>query len=422
MIHNNEIFNGVFLKRENNLWGCVDNTGSTLIPSKYDIVSTRNYGDDIIHILCGHDGYFFKGKHGEKENTIYTGIYDLYDPYGNLLIGGLSDYEYDKGTSTYKLLFGKEWKLYPKGNNSWDYDHYKCTKRGKWMILGNDFTIPFNYSLQYIDNLTGHWFSSKNSLKGGIFQYKDNQLVGEFHGYKSLIPFPKDILFDKMSIINASTICGINNPGCANEERCIIFINKHTKSKFYTWTDTIDEHYTFVYRGRLGLLKDGKEVLPCEFDFMTKPFNDWIFIVKRYPFIPDASTWGKYYVLLYKIKDHYYSDAELRSSIPAINIVDGDTVEQLFHNDAFELHLVGEDPNDLKSYAISKKFSNYFVSTFADLLSKPIEKDTPSYSMWRSADMVEKEKRGKNNDYDDHDYYGLMDALDGEIEAYWNID
>lgn len=40
---NDKIYEGVFLERQNNLWGCVDIIGNTLIPCKYDIVSIRNY-------------------------------------------------------------------------------------------------------------------------------------------------------------------------------------------------------------------------------------------------------------------------------------------------------------------------------------------------------------------------------------------
>lgn len=421
---NDKIYEGVFLERQNNLWGCVDIIGNTLIPCKYDIVSIRNYGDDIIHIICGYNGEFFTGEHGEKEKTIYTGIYDLYDIHGNLLIGGFCDYEYDKITTSYSFLFGKQWKLYPKKTNSpWSYNHYECAKHGKWIVLSADFIISFNYSLQYIDRLTKSWFTSKCSLKGGVLHYKNNVLYGEFKGYTSPVPFPSEVLFDRVWIANANTIVGVNHPNCANEEKYIICISNHIKSKNYSWTETIDEHYSFVYQNRLGLVKDGKEVLPCDFTYISKPINGWVFLVKKYPFIPDSSTWGKYFVLLYKVKDHYYSDAEFRNSVVAIRVIEENRVKQLFNEGVFELHQIGDNNDDLKSYAVSKKSSQHFTTSFLEALGTPVEKDETSlFNQWCSAEVVEKEIKRPAKDYDSHDYYGLKDALDGEIDAYWNID
>ena len=405
-------------------WGCLDKNGEFIIPCLYDIITMHIHKDSKSHILCAHEGMSFSGWHGSKEETIYTGIYDLYDNYGDFLIGGFNDYEYDEDYSIYKFLFGRQFKLIPKApDKPWSKNRFHLSNRGKWIVLGEDFVVPFDFRLQYIDVFTCDRFTSKHSLKGGLFYLKDNILYGEFKRYAVPIAFPIDVLFDKISVVNKTTILGINHPSCANEERSVIYLNSHIKTNYYKWTNTIDEHYTFVYQGRLGLLKDGKEVLPCEFEYVTKPINDWSFVVKKYPYIPDKCTWDKYYVLLHQIKDCYHSDFQFRNSLVAIRIIDKEIIEELLCQGAFLLSKVGEDRNSLKSYALMDGYQKWFEKNFIQQLHEPQDKKQQYYyNYWMSSELMEIMKKGLNNNFGNHDNYGLMDALDGNPDAYWNID
>jgi len=405
-------------------WGCLNKDGVYLIPCLYDLVSFHKYDDNKNLILCASGGDFFTGIQGGKERTIYTGSYDLYDTKGNFLLGGFNDYEYHYETSTYRFLYGRKWKLFPKKSNYLlESNRFHIGKRGKWIILNQDLIFPFDCHLQYVDRITGYWFTSKHSLEGGRLYLKDDVLYGEFKGYSVPIKFPNDVLFDKISIINTTTFLGINHPNCANEEQSVIYMNKMTKSSYYEWTETIDEHYTFVYRGKLGLLKDGKEVLPCEFEYITKPINNWVFIVKKYPYIPDERTWGKCYVLLYQIKDSFYSDYQFRTSVIAIKMIDKEYLEQLLYQGAFKLQKVGADSTNIKSYALIENNSDFFEKGLLDQLHKPLKKeDEYYYNYWQSCDLMKLMRERKKKNYDEQDNYGLMDALDGDPEAYWNID
>ena len=406
-------------------WGVIDSMGNTVVPFIYDEIKIRENASGMILIMCGYDGEFYKGYTGRsnhKEETIYTGKYDLYDSKGEFLLGGFCDYEFDLQTMTFLFLFGRKWMLYPKhSDHPWEVNRFSLGNPGKWIMLNMDFNIPFDYNLQYVDPITHYYFTSKDSFKGGRFLYEKNKLMGYFKRYTSPICFPADILFDKITNVNSTTILGINHPFCANEKRRVVHIGSHIKSDCYYWTETIDEQYTFVYRYGLGLLENGKEVLSCDYAFITKPVDGWTFVVKSYPYIPDKRVHGKYFVLLWDLKQYKY-DFQIYKAIVAIEVIDKKDIEGLLYEGALKLYKVGEDETSLSSYTVQNKNIHRFNDSFVKMIHAPVNVYEPSHTYWQSSEGMKLKKEGPIKSHYEDDHYGLMDALDGNPDAYWNID
>ena len=398
-------------------WGVIDCTKRLIIPYKYDTIELRQYDDLCFHLLCGYDGIIYTGNNRnivDEEVTIFTGVYDLYDIKGTFLLGGFSDYEYNKTSKTFQFLLGREWTLYPK-KSTWEYNRFSCFIRGKWLLLSLDFCVPFNYRQQYVNTKIGYPFTTSHSLLGGQFKYKDKKLLGQFKGYDSPISFPEDILFDKVETINTNTIIGYSSYG----KRCIINIEAHKKSALYSNSDVIDEHYSFIYQNGLGLLRDGQQILSCNYEYITKPVDGWVFVVKRYPYIPDSSVWGKYFVLLWDLKKYKY-DFQIYKTLVAIDVIEKDKFKELLYKGAFKLIKVGDDVNNLNSYTLKSSDLSLFKDSFVDLIQKPRSvNEELEYNYWQSAELMKEEPKPNEDIYD---HYSLMDALDGDPSAYWNIE
>lgn len=72
-------------------------------------------------ILAGRDGHMLgEGQHGcSYHETEYSGLYDLYNFDGKLILGGFTDFSYDNDRKLYLFRFGGQWKT-----DCEDYDEY----------------------------------------------------------------------------------------------------------------------------------------------------------------------------------------------------------------------------------------------------------------------------------------------------------
>ena len=94
-------------------WGCIDESARIIIPIRYDTIEFRQY-DCGPQIVCGRSGVLLTGTRElgfYEKNTIYTGVYDLFDMDGTLLLGGFDDYLFDSISRLYHFFFGRSWTI-----------------------------------------------------------------------------------------------------------------------------------------------------------------------------------------------------------------------------------------------------------------------------------------------------------------------
>lgn len=124
-------------------WGCLSNNGKILITPHYDCF--KFYYN--LFILAGRDGHMLgEGQHGcSYHETEYSGLYDLYNFDGKLILGGFTDFSYDNDRKLYLFRFGGQWKTdcedYDEYGNSIFYYSFHFEKgNSRWLILDNNLT------------------------------------------------------------------------------------------------------------------------------------------------------------------------------------------------------------------------------------------------------------------------------------------
>ena len=124
-------------------WGCLRNDGKILITPRYDCF--KFYCN--LFILAGRDGHMLgEGQHGfSYHETEYSGLYDLYNFDGKLILGGFTDFSYDNNRKLYLFKFGGHWKTdcedYDEYGNSIFYYSFHFEKgNSRWLILDNNLT------------------------------------------------------------------------------------------------------------------------------------------------------------------------------------------------------------------------------------------------------------------------------------------
>lgn len=195
------------------------------------------------------------------------------------------------------------------------------------------------------------------------------------------------------------------------------------------YTSPIDEHYSFVYQNHgfgLGLLKDGREVIPCVYDYITRPLDGWCFAIRKYPFVPGLKEWDNYYVILCDVERYSYNWIEPKNILVAIDSFHKDNLEIVLSYGGLRLFKTGKDRNNLKSYTIRTNYSSLFLPSFLDLIDVPIfVNNYKPTTYWLSVEDAYEETHKKGlyslEDTSSDDYDLINDGLDGEASAYWGL-
>lgn len=407
-----KITHGIYLIQKNNLWGCADDKGNVIIPIKYDTIDISIC--DSEKIVCGRNGkqyngyvsysYFF--KEDISFDTIYTGVYDLYDTKGKLLLGGFIDYKYIEKCKMYLFKYGHNYKYY-EGEGT-KRSPYICKKPyGEWIFLNSHFC-----------------FANGICVDGSVLEYKGDCLQGYVkHKDKPEENLEiKDVLYSNIELKNSTTILCKRGRGCVSSY-CIYNIKEASFSLSYKWIDILDSTYSFVYQHeQIGLLKNNIAVIPCKCSYITNPIDGWCFAAIKYPYTPNSDTWGKFYVILCNINENRYDAIPYKQIIVAIDNIDEESLRDLLASGG--LMLYKKDSNrKFSSFTISQQFKSFFRIDFLKMLNTPFyEKTFEPKCYWQSATAykIMLEKKYKVNSF--HDSYTLMDALDGDLSAHWNID
>lgn len=217
----------------------------------------------------------------------------------------------------------------------------------------------------------------------------------------------------------------------------LLYIKERSLSKFYSNIKIIDEEYAFVSMNySIGLIRLGKETIPCEFSYITKPVNGWSFLFKKYPYFPNSNKDGKMYCRIAKVSKVIHS-YDIRECLLVEEDIDSNNLEYFLYKGFYKLqHLNKSKEDDLKSVYVES--DKHFPKAFYSLLGKPnkgcteneeelsFEQKTAhgkSKLYWCSGSDLKKEVESRKKTYIcDNEHYGLMDALDGNPDAYWNID
>jgi len=445
--HNEEIYPGVFLFKKDNFWGCVDIVGNIIIPIKYDVISVCDCAGEK-HIICGRDGkqyagHIHKDYHDINNNikTVYTGVYDLYSNEGHLKIGGFIEFKYNKEFKAYLFKFGHNYE-YLEGNGTVSSPYRFKLPYGEWILLSSWFCFVKSYSYTYQKSLPSiFWITENNkSIEGSVLQYNNGylqELCRRTDKPVEPIVISNEVLFDDIKFVNSTTILCKKGKAKASSY-CIIHVSEDNYSRFshpvfngntiispnYKWVKILDEHYTFVYNSnRIGLLKDGRTVIPCDYSFITIPIDGWCFAAIKYPFIPDKETWNKYFVILCNVQKHRYDFIKREDIIIAIDNINEDVLKNLFNEGGFLLYKMKNEDCNISSFTVSKRYKNYFNQSFLHSLNQSFyEGNIKLTHYWLSSDSVKTEIENMHKQPEIHDTYSLIDALDGDPNAYWNID
>lgn len=441
-----EIYSGVYLIKESNLCGCVDVTGNIIIPVKYDIISVI-YSTGEKQIICGRDGkqytgYICKGNNEVEDEikSVYTGVYDLYNHEGRFKIGGFIELRYNKEFKAYLLKYGHNYE-YCEGVGTASSPYRFKHPYGEWILLSSRFCFVKSYSYLYKASFPSNFWITENnkSIEGAVLQYHNGYLYGIVRGGgkpDGPIVFSNDVLFDDVKFVNSTTI--LCKRGRARTSSYSVIHVSEDKSRFshptfngntifspsYKWIKVLDEHYALVYdRNRIGLLKDARVAIPCDYSFITLPIDGWCFAAIKYPFIPDKETWNNYYVILCNVENHRYDFIKREDIIIAIDNISEENLEALLCGRGLLLYKMKDEDSNISSFTISNRYKTCFNQTFLQLLhSASIESGNECPHYWFSANSIESEMEHMNKQPEIHETYSLMDALDGDPDAYGNID
>lgn len=420
-----EFDNGISFIQEGGSWGCTNKKGNVIVPTKYDTISYKYFDETNGWIVCGRNGNIYTGYiwHSNFYNerpfeTRYTGVYDLYDTNGNLLLGGFIDYEYITKCNLFKFKYGQNYKLC-EGDGSYNSPYRFKPQYGEWILLNSQFRFTNAYS--YFKNDSFCWITeNRTSVLGSIFNRKAEYLQGNVNledriGDRITI---KDVFYSDIECKNSTTLL------CKREGAYSIFnLNGAFFTPFYKWIEILNTTYAYVYQnGHIGLLKKGFTAIPCKYSYITHPIDGWCFAAIKYPYTPNSETWNKYYVILCNVEKNRYDFIPYENIIVAIDNIDGSSLQNLFYSGALLLYKKGCN-KDISAFTISKQYKSLFRSEFLNILNQNFyDGEYEHKNYWESAYACRLKLEYKSKANSIQDSYSLMDALDGDPSAYWNID
>lgn len=241
------------------LWGCMNEDGKTLVPVKYDCIKIVSD-----YILAGRDAELFT-DYNLNHSSDYTGVYDLYDLSGTLLIGGFRTFEYIEEQGLFKFLFGGKWE-------------HVCDLIDEW----NDVYHEYNS----FDNTNAKWLITDKELRA-IKLTKDNEEYVFRKGSKITITKSKeekrivnywncslDVLFK-----SCPTVAGQYLIAESGNQYYAIRLSDGKESTLYDEVKHICDNLFFVRLGdNVGIVDFyGNIILPINYVALTYPVCSYVF-------------------------------------------------------------------------------------------------------------------------------------------------
>jgi len=123
------------------IWGCLNRKGECIIDARYDCFKIQDG-----FILGGRNGRMLgsgQQGYGYYEDE-YGGVYDLFDFYGNLIIGGFTSFYYNQNQELFVFQFGGNWKIEYDDHDEWGnhyspyYSYYFEKGNSRWLVLDKE--------------------------------------------------------------------------------------------------------------------------------------------------------------------------------------------------------------------------------------------------------------------------------------------
>ena len=383
------------------LWGAVSGRGKRIIDAKY-----LNYKMQSGYIVAGRDGGYFPDTDDcdyAWYGSNFDGVYDLYSKDGELLIGGFREFEYDERNGLFIFFFGGDWKEYSAFDDDWNNIHINGYRfeRGidLWLILDKDLKT-------ILRDKDGKPKQFEKGFLGKIDIKQENGRI------KHVYNMPIELMAKGFSHVAINSII-INDSNSEYHKSQAVDIATGKKTKLYSKIEQVTEKLFYFADGNyVGITNINSDVLIGDCLLITYPVNNYILIGKK-------GTEGNYSVLLYNL-----DDLKQPVAIAIQNISEDDLVH---HAEGHWLKMVVDSSlSGLKALIVPN--SRFLENKFIDLVTTKEGTDYKfgshdnSYFFsndWRFNHDEENYGDG-GNDWNDNG--SLMDALDGEPDAYWNID
>lgn len=251
------------------LWGVVKSNGKIIIDAKY-----ANYKIQSDFIVAGRDGRYFPDDDNDDYcwyGSNYSGVYDLYNKNGELLIGGFREFEYDERNEIFIFFFGGDWKEYSVLDDDWNNIHIKGYKfdrgDGLWLFLDKDFKT-------ILRDKVGNSKSFEKSFIGKITSKKERDQI------RYISNMPIEFMAKGFSHVAKNSII-INDSNSIYHKSQAVNIQTGRKTKFYSKIEQITETlFFFAEDKKVGIANIRKELIK-DCVFITYPINDFYFIAKE---------------------------------------------------------------------------------------------------------------------------------------------
>lgn len=383
------------------LWGVVTCNGKRVIDAKY-----LNFKIQSGFIVAGRDGHYFPDDDNDDYNwygSNFSGVYDLYNKEGELLIGGFREFEYDERNGVFIFFYGGEWKEYSAFDDDWNNIHIT----GYRFERGIDLWLILDKNLKTI--LRDKDGKPKQFEKGFLGKINIKQENGSI---KHVYNMPIELMAKGFSHVAINSII-INDSNSEYHKSQAVDIATGKKTKLYSKIEQVTENLFYFADGNyVGITNINSDVLIGDCLLITYPVNNYILIGKK-------GTEGNYSVLLYNL-----DNLKQPVAVAIQNISEDDLVH---HAEGHWLKMVVDTSlSGLKALIVPN--SRFLENKFIDLVTTKEGTDYKfgshdnSYFFsndWRFNHDEENYGDG-GNDWNDNG--SLMDALDGEPDAYWNID
>ena len=247
-------------------WGLLNTNGEVVIEARYDCF--KQVGD---YLLAGRNGFMLLSGNSEYvlSRKEYSGVYDLYNKDGELIIGGFSMFEEQENCLIF--IFGGEWKQrWDEGGNA-DYDFNQTSAKGnaRWLILDKNLK-------SIIRKRDGSEFVLK---KGSICTITQKEVKGRVINYWN---FPLEV-FSLCKPYFSNGIAIVER----DKKQMAVRINDGVTSELYDGIKIIDNNSFFVKVddnsvSHIGLRSFQETIIsPNEgFVFLTNPVQGLVFCVK----------------------------------------------------------------------------------------------------------------------------------------------
>lgn len=398
---------------QNAIWGVVNRNNETIVKPKYDCIKIIDG-----HFLCGRDGSFLYEEssdgHHEYANE-YDGEYDVIDFNGNFIFGGCSGFHFDDQLQLYFLKFGGQWKNECTYEDDWNnircYSWVYHEANSRWLVLDKDLN-------SIIPKKDGSTYKFPSCFSGKITTKKNDK--GQVTHYWNM---PLELF----SIEYPKITDGIMFYGEEGKRRAIRLKDRFISGEYFALEYIDDSTYYYqckiendFYVGIGCYLPADKQnntsLVSQEHNniLITKPVNGFCFVVAQ----NDNNICDVY---LSNIKESCQNQTKAISSIGRNDIFDAIAKGKL-------LMTLDDGCETIKDIKVFDKtiFDESFASEISIMSPDKIQAKVQSY--WYSVYHVESKEESsyQSSDYIEDEPYtredSMMDALDGEPDAYWNID